>query len=261
LLFRLFHQIAVRDLMMTRGMIRGLYSSANALQWAEQNHELIAHNLANANMPGYRRQVIAFDQVAQPLTANAAQPADDSAQFAAPRPITVFEPGELQFTERPLDLALKGDGFFVVNGPNGPLYTRNGVFDLTADGVLQTSGGLPVSGSSGRITIPPGTLQIVVREDGTVVADNNEVGKLKLANFNDPTRLTHAGTTLFEAPPGVVPTDSKATVNQGYREQSNVQIVDEMVRMIAGMRMYEASQRSLDAMSDAVEQHINGQVR
>lgn len=247
-----------------RTMIRGLYSSANALQVAEQNHELIAHNLANANVPGYQRQVIAFDSVAQEVSANSAQPSQppDAAAPLALRPISVFEPGDLQFTDRSLDFALKGDGFFVVNGPNGPLYTRNGVFELNGDGVLQTGGGLPVSGAGGgQITIPPGTLQIVVREDGSVLADNAEVGRIKVASFNDPSRLTQAGTTLFEAPASVQPTESKATVRQGYRESSNVQIVDEMVRMIAGMRMYEASQRSLKAMSDAVQQSTNQQMR
>jgi flagellar basal body rod protein FlgG len=227
---------------------------------AERNHEVIAHNLANANMPGFRRQVVAVETFSQSL-ASESTPPSDAAAIGSPRPraATVFEPGELLFTEHPLDLGIKGEGFFVVEGPNGPLYTRNGVFEQNGQGELQTTGGLPVSGTGGRITIPPGTAQITVREDGTVVADNAEVGRLKLATFKETNVLVPAGTTLFEAPAGLRPDDAQATVHQGYREGSNVQVVDEMVRMIAGMRHYEASQRALKALSDAIEQTTRGQ--
>lgn len=243
-------------------MIRGVYSSAGSLQMAERNQEVIAHNLANASMPGFRRQLVAFESLAQNSAGTGGAKAADASTLGSPghRPITVFEPGALQHTERPLDVALRGDGFFVVDGPNGPLYTRNGAFELDSQGVLQTAGGQPVMGTSGRITIPPGTGQILIREDGTVVADDSEVGQLKVAEFSDTSQLNPAGTTLFEAPQGVRPKPSQSTVHQGCLESSNVQVVDEMVRMIAGMRMYEASQRAMKAISDAVEQRT-GQAR
>jgi flagellar basal body rod protein FlgG len=241
-------------------MIRGLYSAAGALQMAERNHEVVAHNLANANMPGFRRQVVAFESFAQTLaSASTSRASQDVIGSPASRTATEFEPGELLFSGHSLDLALKGDGFFVVEGPNGSLYTRNGVFEPNGQGELQTAGGLPVTGTGGRITIPPGTAQITVREDGTVVADNADVGRLKLAQFKDTGSLVPAGTTLFEAPAGVRPDDAQATVHQGYRESSNVQVVDEMVRMIAGMRHYETSQRAIKALSDAIEQTTRGQ--
>ncbi len=243
-------------------MIRGLYSSAGALHMAERNHEVIANNLANANMPGFRRQLVAFESLGDELRLDGSQSVNASTIGApGPRPITVFESGALQHTERQLDVALKGDGFFVVEGPNGALYTRNGVLELDGQGVLQTTGGLPVSGTGGRITIPPRTIQILVREDGSVLADNSEVGRLKLASFKDPGQLIHAGTTLYEAPKGVQPEETQTTVHQGFRESSNVQVVDEMVRMIAGMRMYEASQRAMRAISYSVEQRTNGQLQ
>lgn len=243
-------------------MIRGLYSSAGALQVAERNQEVIAHNLAHAHIPGFRRQLVAFESFAQDQQ-SAGMQVGHTSSVGAPthRPITVFEPGAMQHTDRPLDVAINGDGFFTIEGPNGPLYTRNGAFEMDPQGVLQTSGGQPVSGTSGKITIPPGTIQIQIREDGNVLADGNQVGQIKLAAFDDPNQLTRAGTTLFEAPRGVRPKDSQATMQQGYRETSNVQVVDEMVRMIAGMRMYEASQRAMRAISDATELRTNAQAQ
>lgn len=241
-------------------MIRGLYSSAGALQMAERNHEVIANNLANANMPGFRRQLVAFETAVQQASSDGTSGTNPSSIGApGPKPVTVFEPGAIQQTERKLDLALNGDGFFVVDGPNGPLYTRNGVFEMNADGRLQTTGGLPVSGTTGEIIVPPGTVKLQFSFDGTVVADGSEVGQLKLASFKeaDLQNLVHSGTTLYSAPRGVVPQESQASVQQGFLEMSNVQIVDEMVRMIAGSRMYEASQRAMRAISDSVEQRTN----
>lgn len=239
-------------------MIRGLYSAASALDAASRHHEIVAQNLAHASMPGYRRLVVSFETFDQSLSRAFSGSGNIlGTQVAAAR--AVFDPGDLQFTGNPLDLALRGDSFFVLEGPSGPVYTRNGVFQLGGQGELQNASGLPVSGSSGRITVPPGTTQITVREDGAVLADKTEIGRLKLAQFKETSDLVPVGTTLFEAPRGVRPADGTGTVHQYYREGSNVQVVDELVQMIAGMRHYEASQRALRAMSDAVEQDTRPQ--
>ena len=78
------------------------------------------------------------------------------------------------FTGAPLDVAVHGNGFFVLEGPKGPLYTRNGVFHVSGEGELQNSGGLPVSGPSAKISLPPGAGEITIRDDGTVLADGND---------------------------------------------------------------------------------------
>lgn len=241
-------------------MIRGVYSSASSLQSAEQSHEVLAHNLAHANLPGYRRRIVVSEAFNDTLSRAAAESSGaNAAGIQATTVHTVFEPGEPQFTGNSLDLALRGDGFFVLNGPNGPLYTRSGVFELSAEGVLQSPGGLRVAGSGGDITVPAGASQITVRPDGAVMADAAEVGRLQLAHFKDPSVLRSAGSTLFEAPPGVQPEDGSSTVHQGYRELSNVQIVDELVQMIVAMRHYEAAERALRAMSDAIQQNTRPQ--
>ncbi len=233
-------------------MIQGFYSAATALDTAAQNHDAVAHNLAHATMPGYRRRALSFETFDRAL----AQAFNGDPGLLGTRVsnfYSVFETGPLQFTTNPLDLAINGDSFFVVQGPNGPLYTRNGSFQLTATGELQTKGGLPVVSDSGPITIPPRTAQITVAPDGTVLADRVPTGRLQLASFDNPNLLVPAGTTLYAAPPGVTPAPNTSRVEQGYLEGSNVLAVNEMVSMITGMRHYEAAQRALRALSEALE--------
>jgi flagellar basal body rod protein FlgG len=170
---------------------------------------------------------------------------------------TSFDSGPVQFTGNPLDLALSGNSFFVLDGPNGPVYTRNGSFELNGQGDLQSHGGLAVRSTGGRLNIPPNTAKITVAQDGTVLANNVEVGKLQLAEFSDPNSLERAGTTLFQGPAPRQPDPGTYRIEQGYQEGSNVQIVNEMVATITGMRYYEAAQRALRALGDTVALDTN----
>lgn len=242
-------------------MLAGYYSAASGMRAALQNQDVMAHNLAHATVPGYRRQSLSFEAVTSPL--------NQTGQSAPARPLygaktaqhySSFTSGDYQLTGNPLDLAIQGDGFFVVDGPQGPLYTRNGQFMLNASGQLVTASGLPLAGDSGALTIPANAGKISVSQDGTVSADTTQIGRIRVASFADPRQLVRAGTTLFQAPTGVAAQASTASIRQGYREGSNVQVVHEMVQMIAGMRQYEAAAKALRSLSDATQQRINGQM-
>ena len=161
-------------------MIAGMYSAATALNAAATNQEIVAENLAHANMPGYRRQGLTFESVQQNAATQLASSNSGITGTQAGRAYTSFEQGPVQYTGNSLDLAVSGNNFFVLDGPNGPVYTRNGSFELNAQGNLQSHGGLPVRGGGGRITVPPNTTRITVSQDGTVQANNVEVGKLEL---------------------------------------------------------------------------------
>jgi flagellar basal body rod protein FlgG len=241
-------------------MLPGLYSAASALTAAEQNHEAIARNLAHANVSGYRRQIVAFEPFAPTdETGESESAAAGGVGTTVNGVLTDFTQGAVRSTGRRLDMALSGDGFFVVEGPNGPLYTRNGGFHLSAEGQLVTADGRTVLGGSGALTFPVDVSpsQITVGPDGTIRANGAEVGALQLASFADNQQLIQVGTTFFQAPDGVVGDQAAATVQQGARELSNVSAVDELVRMIVGMRHYEAAQKSLKALAEAVEQSTN----
>jgi flagellar basal-body rod protein FlgF len=228
-------------------MIRGLYSAGAALETATANQEVSAENLAHATTPGYRRQGLSFDATQQSVGSAAA-----GTGAANGNSFTFFTPGPIQQTNNPLDLAISGDAFFVLEGARGPVYTRNGSFEMNAHGELQTKSGLKVQGQGGRITIPPGASEIRINVDGTILADGANVGRLDLARFDDRNQLRRAGPTLFEGPAPKQPELGSYRIEQGYREGSNVQVVDEMVSMMLGMRQYEAAERAMRSLADAV---------
>jgi flagellar basal body rod protein FlgG len=242
-------------------MLRGIYNVASAMEMSARNHEIVSENIVHAATPGYRRQGLLYDATA----ATAAQQAENTTASARQtarnaRTFQYFEPGPLQETKNPLDVAVTGNGFFGVNGPNGPLYTRNGGFEMGAGGQLVTrGGGYPVRGTNGPINFPPGTRSITISRDGTVSANGTAIGKLELTTFEKPDTLRRVGTTLFEGDSPQTPPPGTVRVEQGYREGSNVQPVQEMVSLVMGMRHYEAAAKALQAMSDAVAQNTRSQ--
>ncbi len=240
-------------------MIRGLYSAATALDSHIQHQDVIAHNLAHANVPGYRRRGVTMETFESSLTAASQDNSGHPHGTRISQPYVGFEPGTIEFTGNPFDVAIRGDSFFVIQGPDGPLYTRNGSFTLGQDGKLTTRDGLPVLGAGGPLTLPTNAAAITITADGQVSADNNIVGQIRLARFADPSRLTPAGTTFFEALDRTSPEPSTDTVQQGYREGSNVQVVSEMVSLISALRHYEASQRALRTIGEAVQQNTRPQ--
>jgi flagellar basal body rod protein FlgG len=231
-------------------MLSGLYSAAAALELGARNHEVIAENLAHVATPGYRRQGLIFDSFADSLMNPSGEP---QRLVTEPASFSMMEAGPLQQTHNPLDVAVVGDAFFVLQGPNGPVYTRNGAFEPTATGALQARGlGYPVLGQGGPINIPPNTSMIGVGPDGTVSANGTIVGQLQIASFARPQDLRRIGSTLFEGGAPAAPVGDSFRVEQGFREGSNVQPVHEMVNMIMGMRYYEAAEKSMRALSEAI---------
>ncbi len=223
-------------------VIRGLYSAASGMQATSLQQDVTAHNLNHAVKPGYQREVLRF-QASGP--SEALQGPETSLH-------TDFSPGSLEHTGSFLDVALEGPGFFTIDGPNGPLYSRCGTFALNGAGQIVTQEGRTVRGTGGPIEIPPGTSQIEILDDGTVVADGAELDQLSVVAFQNPHELRRVGTTYFEAPPNAARDTTGPNVRQGYREQGNTTIVHEMVQMISGLRQFEATQRALRSLGDSI---------
>ena len=237
-------------------MLRGLYAAATGMEAAANAHEVTSRNLAHASVPGFRKALMSFEALRNPRATSAEE---DLSGVHVNTPAIDFAAGPMNRTGAPLDMALDGDGFFVVNGPDGPLYTRSGTFQLDADGQLVTPDGLPVKSASGTLTIPLNTpvSKIVIGADGTVRAGKEELGQLDIRRFDDPQSLEVVGATLFQAPPDLIAEPSTARVVQGVREMSNVSPVNELVNLIAAQRHYEMSQKAATSMDRAAQKRID----
>ncbi|MBY0456295.1 MAG: flagellar hook basal-body protein [Gemmataceae bacterium] len=235
-------------------MIRGMYSAASALVVASEQQEVTAHNLAHSSTPGYRERglvVESFDRV----LSRTLEPTGDITGARAVRAFNDFRPGPVQKTEHPFDLALgEPDTFFVLAGPNGPVYTRNGAFNRNAQGQLVSQGGYALQGDGGAITIPPDTTRVTIASDGSITAaDGQPLGQVRLVRFSAPQQLTAAGPTLYAAPPAAGLQPAQGRVLQGYREGSNLDPATAMVRLIIGQRYYDAAQRALRSLAETVQ--------
>jgi flagellar basal body rod protein FlgG len=234
-------------------MFRGLYAAATALDAAQRAHNATADNLANVSTPGFRQRGVRYETFDR-LLGRDDPPTGDIVGTQLVSTFTDFKPGPLQLTAHPFDLALsEPDQFFVVQGPDGPMYTRDGAFGITADGRVQTQSGYPLLGDSGPVEVPANTANMTVASDGSIAADGVPVGRLRVARFDDPSRLTAVGPVHFTAPADVVPQAAEPRVQQGYREGANVNAPQAMVGMIAATRYYEAAQRALRTIAESVQ--------
>jgi len=212
-----------------------------------QEFNVIAHNLANVSTVGFKRRCNAFSQ-----SLEAQNPGSYSPGTIDLNSVFDFSQGSVVETGRPLDFALHGKGFFVIETPEGPRYTRNGLFNANQNSQIVDSLGRIVAGQAGPISIPAniGISQLKVSNDGTISAGPTAIGKFRLVNFNDnENKLIPTGDSCYLMPDvNVQPTDAQnIIIKQGYQEASNVQIVDELVDMILVSRLYEANMKSLSA--------------
>jgi len=219
---------------------------------------IITHNLANVSTVGYKRMCNAWSQSLVTQGAGTVAQGSDGAELET---MFDFTQGDVVATGRSLDFALCGKGFFVIETPDGALYTRNGVFRLDRNGQIVDSAGRIVAGESGPITIPPdvGPLQISVSSDGSISAGGAEIGKFRLVDFKENEKeLLSAGTNCFTAPEDVAPESAaNLIVKQGFQESSNVQLVEELVDMMMVSRLYEANMQFVSIQRDTAKSIID----
>jgi flagellar basal-body rod protein FlgF len=224
--------------------------------------DVVANNIANLNTTGYKADNSMFEQFLMPVAReNRFNVPDRQLNFVNDRGTWHnFQPGALQQTGNPLDVAIKGDGFLVVQTPDGERYTRNGALQLNNLGELVTLAGDKVLGENGPIVLQLTDRDIAITKNGTIkvregqsLNSDSTRGKLRLVTFADPQQLRKDGASTFAAPNGVTPTpvpDANANVVQGAVEKSNVRPVIEMTRMIELTRAYTEVATLLQQQSD-----------
>jgi flagellar basal-body rod protein FlgG len=235
-------------------MIKGIYTSASAMQAGIARQDITANNLANANTAGFKRDRLFVQEL---VTA-----ADDPSQKTLLDPVKAtqfieFTPGPLEPTEAETDVALQGRGFFELQGENGSVYSRNGRFVRNQEGALIDALGRKVQGEGGEISLPEGSVSI--SSTGEISVAGTLVDKLKVVDFDSPQMLIKQAGAAFADPngrAGATPMDN-AVVRQGFLEGSNVDSMQEMVEMISTARNYDINARLLTAQDQSLQRTVN----
>jgi flagellar basal body rod protein FlgG len=231
-------------------------SSLDALT---KEFETITHNLANVSTAGYKRRCNAFSKSLEEQMAGLLEEMTGGETYS-PGTIELtssldFSQGNLYETGRPMDFAIFGKGFFIIETPNGPLYTRNGVFHTNQNGQIVDSQERIVAGEAGPITIPTtvGISQVNVAKDGSISAGDIPVGKLQVVDFKDnENKLVPTGDSCYRMPDtNIQPVAAEnIVIKQGNQEVSNVKMIEELVDMLMVTRLYEANMKFIAARKE-----------
>ncbi len=231
-------------------MSSGLYIGYSGASTSRQQLDAIANNVANISTAGFRRDTTRFDTVL----------AGDLSFARAPETNLDLSPASNRLTGDPLQAAVEGDGFFVVEGADGgEYYTRRGDFRLDSRGRLVLPNGRPVLGAGGELIVPD-TQKGTLTGDGRLMTELGEVGRLRIVRFENPESLSKAGESLIAAQPeaGLVDVESPALA-VGFVEESNVNVAAEMVSLIESSRIFEAAMRSITINDELTQKLIQSQ--
>ena len=215
--------------------------------------DLLANNVSNASTGGYKADREFYSLYAAPEAAD-----EGLTMPVIERHWTDLTQGAVQPTGNPLDVALSGSGFFSVDGPRGPLYTRNGSFHLAADGRLVTSEGYAVRDTKGTPLTLQGSRRIEILPDGTVQQDGAAIGQLAIVDFTSTAGITKQGNNYFRVPgaPPAPGAPAGTTIEQGKLEASNSGTADSAVRLVSIMRQFEMLQKAVALAADMSKQAI-----
>ncbi|HIE11837.1 MAG TPA: flagellar hook-basal body protein [Desulfotomaculum sp.] len=248
-------------------MLRGIYTAASGLNLQQTKIDVVANNIANVSTAGFKRDRIGIGSFPEILLLR---------MEAGKRPehigvtcygslaqdvSTDFRDGPLQNTGVLRDVALMGEGFLAVETADGERYWRGGTLFVDGDGFLVTASGDRVLGENGPIA--PESSDFRIAEDGTITVAGNPVDRLLLVDFEDKRALVKEGRGYFRYDGPWPVTASAAVVRQGFLEGSNVELAEEMARLIEGLRAYQLSQRSVRTHDELLGRTVNqvGKVR
>ena len=258
-------------------MFRSFDVAASGLRTHQAYIDVTGDNIANVNSDGFKASRAMFEDTLSQLargTGMTPMPQPNGAVNAAMVGLGVasrgvegdFAQGALKITNNATDLAISGDGYFVLQGRDGPVYTRNGTFSFDAGGTLRAGDGKPVLGSDGRaLTVPDGSRSFTISGAGQVVAVDQAgtptvVGTVQLARFADNAGLLRVGDTQFEATAAsgaaiVAPAgrNGMGSINSGLTEASNVDLGAELSNLIMAQRGFQANSRVMTATDELVD--------
>ena len=255
-------------------MINSLWISKTGMEAQQTQLDVVSHNLANVSTNGFKRSTAVFEDLMYQNLRQVGSNTTDQSQLPTGLQLGLgvrtvatarsFAQGSLQQSGNNLDVAVKGNGFFQVTQADGTLaYTRDGSFQVNANGQMVTNNGLPVGNG---ITIPPNAQSVSIGADGIVSvvlpasATPQQVGTIALVNFINPAGLEPRGQNLYTetaasgTPQAGTPgTNGLGTVMQGFVETSNVNVVQELVGMIQTQRAYEMNSKAIQTSDQMLQ--------
>ncbi|MBN1828889.1 MAG: flagellar basal-body rod protein FlgG [Deltaproteobacteria bacterium] len=253
-------------------MIRALWTAATGMEAQQLNQDVTANNLANINTVGFKKARADFQDLMYQIYSKSGAETSGGNQLPigieigmGVKPVAVqkmFSQGDYQKTDNPFDFAIEGDGFFQLNAGDRTVYTRSGNFRLNKEGSLCNAEGLKVIP---EIAVPAETVHFTMDSGGTWTATDTTgsvlaSGRLEFAKFLNPAGLTSMGRNLYEitdgsgdAVTGAPGEEGMGTISQHFLEMSNVNVVDEMVKMIVGQRAYEISSKAIQTADNMLQ--------
>lgn len=252
-------------------MNRGLYTSAIGMMTQMQKMDVITNNIANVNNTGFKKDTTVVQSFSEEMmkifndpTKSMVRTNNDIGKVSLGNFITEvstdFSCGSLEETGGTYDLALDGDGFFVVqttnkDGSTTEKYTRDGSFTVNANNELVTKEGNYVMGENGKIVIPNGTVSIT--ENGNIYSNGEFVDKIKMVDFENKETLRKTGDNLYAKIDESEEKPFTGIIIQNHIEKSNVNVVDEMVKMINVSRIYELNQKAVQNQDAILGKAVN----
>lgn len=252
-------------------MVRGLYTAYTGMKNEQNRLDIITNNLANSATVGYKKERVtsqAFDELLTIKVRDGSQAYHNQAVGRMSLGVKIgevytdYNQGSFRETGSTYDLALSDKGFFELkvidkNGNSSLKYTRDGTFKVTKDGYIVDANGNRLQGKGGDIVIPTDTQSVSISSQGVITADGVVIDQLNIVDFADYDYLKKYGDNMYEPVDGATQIDAEALVFQGYTEQSNVNVVSEMVDMIAITRAYEANQKIIKTIDTMLDKSVN----
>jgi len=233
-------------------MIKGIHTVASGMLPYLKRQETFANNLANINTPGFKkdgvfqRELSKAERISIPTESDWEEPMVDQVHID-------FSAGQLEYSGDDLNVAIEGDGFFVVSTADGERYTRDGSFQLDSEGFLMTANGNRVLTDGGPVALVGSKIEI--DGDGKILVDGSQVAQLMVVDFAKPYQLVKGEGGLFVPKNESVTSQPAAdfSLRQGYVERSNVGAVEEMVSMIGSYRDYESGQKAIQIQDETLQ--------
>jgi len=252
-------------------MVRGLYTAYTGMVNEQKRLDIISNNLANSATVGYKAENV----TSQSFKDMMAIKIRDGSNAYLDEPVgnmnlgvkicetyMDWTQGSLRETGNTYDIAIEGDGFFTMrvtdaNGNDETMYTRNGRFTVTKDGFIVDCDGNHLQGASGDLQVPVDATEIAIKNSGAVYADGVLVDTIAITDFEDYNYLELYGENMYRALNGATVKQAYAGMLQGFTEQSNVNVIDQMVSMITITRAYEAGQKMIQTQDNLIGKAVN----